>query len=429
LVTGAGENFGCESIFGHNGGINFAFRADSALIENFKRYFDWLWANSREITAKGVVVIPDLVLPEGTEEGVRLWRSYLMNFNNNPVIDEKPRIVAEVDPATGDVTLCTEDGQKVTPPTEELGLAKLDPLAEHIARLYAKGALVSIDKLSRIPPLDAPLDPSLFGDASEKQKGSVTRKVSMRVSIIDNATLRELENRRKALRPILNKFTFGLADNMRWMPHSARELFEQEVANVNAKGRDLITNLLKGDVKNFIAQKRDLLIKDINAWHQELGRQGSVPENVIEHVERDLMERLTKAQSANFMPRFTYSSIAFNSTTNDWASPWGQAFSLLYDIAVFPREALTDFYFFRGLEVSQDDLIETMNVANDATVAAAAKPKIKDRCKAELELLKRIEGASVDARKKCELVWKIIGGGEVQEIAAGLENMEKKENG
>jgi hypothetical protein len=53
------------------GQINFTFRADPALTEAFKRYFDWLWANSQEITAKGVALIPDLLPPEGTEEGAR----------------------------------------------------------------------------------------------------------------------------------------------------------------------------------------------------------------------------------------------------------------------------------------------------------------------------------------------------------------------
>jgi hypothetical protein len=42
-------------------------------------------------------------------------------------------------------------------PPEELGLTKPNPLAERVARLYKTGALVSIDKLSRIPPLDAPI--------------------------------------------------------------------------------------------------------------------------------------------------------------------------------------------------------------------------------------------------------------------------------
>ena len=51
---------------------------------------------------------------------------------------------------TSEIKICSEDGQAVAPPTEELGLAKLDSLAEQMARLYEKGALVSIDKLGRI---------------------------------------------------------------------------------------------------------------------------------------------------------------------------------------------------------------------------------------------------------------------------------------
>jgi hypothetical protein len=327
MITGAGENLGAESK--HNGEVNFAFQADSAFSENFRRYFDWLWGNSREITAEGVAQIPDLFLPEGTVEGTRLWQSYMKNFTDSPTIEEASRIIVQVDPETGDVTLCTEEGQKVIPPTEELGLIKLDHLAEQMARLYAKGALVSIDKLSRIPPLDAPLDPGLFGDASEKQKGAVTRKVSMRVSIIDEKTLKEIEKRRQSLRTLLSKFTFGLADSMRWMPHSARPLFEQELARVNTEGQDLITGLFKGDVKGFIAQKKNLLISDINAMYRELGCQGTVPDNVIERVEQSLTERLTKAQAANFMARLTYSNVAFNGAANDWASPWGQAFEVV----------------------------------------------------------------------------------------------------
>jgi hypothetical protein len=41
--------------------------------------------------------------------------------------------------------------------------------------------------------------------------------------------------------------------------------------------------------------------------------------------------------------------ISFSRTDNAMVSPWGQAFSLLADIAVFPRKALTDSFFFRGL--------------------------------------------------------------------------------
>ena len=145
-------------------------------------------------------------------------------------------------------------------------------MADRIARLYAKGLLVSVDKLTRIPPLDAPLDPSIFGDPAEMQRGNVTRKVSMRVSAIDEKTLKDIDRRRQGLRTLLAKFTFGLADNMRWMPASARPLFEAELNRLNDEGQKLIADLLKGDVQAFVHGKRDALVADLNAMHRELGR-------------------------------------------------------------------------------------------------------------------------------------------------------------
>src|ERR1019366_4737454 len=97
VVTGPSENFGLEST--QEGQVNFVFRADPALVEAYRRHFDWLWARSREITAPGATLIPDLCLPEGTAEGSRLWRDYM----NGPS-DTGPED-AKVDPDTGDVRL------------------------------------------------------------------------------------------------------------------------------------------------------------------------------------------------------------------------------------------------------------------------------------------------------------------------------------
>jgi hypothetical protein len=63
IVTGPSEDFGLEPR--QDGQVNFVFRADPAMVEAFKRYFDWLWANSREITAQGATLIPDLFFPKG----------------------------------------------------------------------------------------------------------------------------------------------------------------------------------------------------------------------------------------------------------------------------------------------------------------------------------------------------------------------------
>jgi hypothetical protein len=420
IFTGPSEDFGLAPK--NDGHINFVFRGAPVLVEGLKRYFDLLWANSREITAKGVAQIPDLVLPEGSEEGVRLWRNYMNDCANPEESGGGTR--GEVDPDTGDVKIKDEDDKEVTPPTEDGGIKKLDQLAEFVARLYEKGSLVSVDKLSRIPPLDAPLDPNIFGDASELQKGNVTRKVSMRVSIIDEKTLKEIDKRRQGLRTLLTKFTFGLADNMRWMPETARLLFEAELKRINEEGQKIISVLLEGGVEKFIDARRPALIKDINAMYAELGRSGQVTDDVIIRVIENLKERLGKAQSANFMPKLSFSVVSFARTDNSMASPWGQAFSMLADIAAFPRKALTDSFFFRGLNVHEDDLIEAMNVADDALCRDLRNRGIRDRCKGELDLLSRIEKAPIESRDRCELACRILNGDSIEAID---ETLKKKE--
>jgi hypothetical protein len=421
VALGAFEDMGVR--LGEAETPNFIFRADPLLIEAFKRYFDWLWGKSREISAAGVTQIPDLVIPAGTLEGARLWQTYFDTCTAAGPLENGPRTVVRVDPDTGDVMLA-EGGQPIVSPTEKIGLKKLDAFAERIARLYEKGVLVNIDKLSRIPPLDVPLDPSVFGDASELHKGKVSRKVSMRVSIINEKTLKEIDKRRQSIRTILTKFSFRLADNVRWMPSAAQALFESELERVNKEGQTLISDLLKADVDAFIAANREALIADINAMYAELGRPGKVTPDVIIQVEKSLKERLGKAKSANFMPKLSHSNVSFSRTDNAAVSPWGQAFSLLADVAAFPREAVTDSFFFRGLKVGEEDLIEVMNVADDALCHNLTARGIKDRCKAELGLLSRIEKASIDAKDRCGLVFQILAGDTFRLIEETLKNKE-----
>jgi len=422
IFTGASEDFGFAPV--NDGHTNFAFRGDPILVEGFRRHFDLLWANTCKITDEGVALIPDLVLPEGTKEAADQWRRYIDDCTNPDEKEEETH--AEVNPDTGDVVIVDDEGNEVPPPTEEGGLKKLDQLAEYVARLYKKGALVSVDKLSRIPPLDAPVDPNIFGDMPELQKGNVTRKVSMRVSIIDEKTLKEIDKRRQGLRTLLAKFTFGLADNMRWMPDTARILFESELKRINDEGQKLISVLLEGGIDKFIDTKRPELVKDINAMYTELGKAGQVTDDVISRVIENLKERLVKAKSANFMPKLTYSVIEFARTDNPIASPWGQAYSFLADIAIFPRKALTDNYFFRGLNVRQNELIEAMNVSDDVICRDLQARGIMDRCKADIDLISRIETAAIDARDRCELIKRILVGDPIDIIDKEIGKKESK---
>jgi hypothetical protein len=70
----------------------------------------------------------------------------------------------------------------------------------------------------------------------------------------------------------------------------------------------------------------------------------------------------------------------------------------------------------RGLKVPEDALIEAMNVADDALLRDLRARGIKDRCKAELNLLTRIEKASMESRERRELVWRILSGNSIDAI-------------
>jgi hypothetical protein len=233
--------------------------------------------------------------------------------------------------------------------------------------------------------------------------------------------LKDIDRRRQGLRTLLAKFTFGLADHIRWMPLAARPLFEIELNRLNDEGQKLIADLLKGDVKAFVQAKLEGLVADLNAMHRELG------EDVIQQVVQDLVERLTRARGANFMPSLSYSAIGFVGTNRNLVSPWGQALSLLMHVARFPREALTDRFFFNGLKIAEDDLIDAMNVADDAVCRDLRARGIKDRCRSELNLLARIERASVDARERCELTTRLLDGKAAEEIETALEQKDPGE--
>lgn len=423
LVTGPSEDLGLGPC--QDGQANFALRADPVLVEAFTRHFEWLWAHSQDITVEGVTAIPDLILPAGTEAGARLWQDYLDLCLGGTLFVEAQSRSAQVDPDTGSIAIVSSEGKAIPSPTEALGFPKLDAMAERMARLYEKGALVSLDKLSKIPPLDAPLDPRLFGERTEVQSGKITRKVSMRISVIDERDLIELNKRKQEARTLLTKFAYGLADNMRWMPFTARALYEAEMARINAEGKAFVATLLKGGVDAFIDARLGSVVDDINAMYAELGRRGKVPDDVVSHIVDSLKERLSKADAANFVPTLSYSTISFASTETALASPWGQAYSLLSDIVRFPRKALTDYFFWRGLRVRSDDLLEAMNVADDALCCDFRVRGIEDRCRAELALLSEIELASIESRDRCELMWRILAGDSLEVITEALRQAEE----
>ncbi len=424
MVIGPTEDLGLDPW--RNGHLNFAFHANPSLVEAFRRQYDCLWDIAGDLLLPGATYIPELALPTGSEEAASAWRAYQNELRSAEVDAGGPDGDTQASFESKDVVHVSPEGEATESPTAGLGIRALDSLTEFVIGLYGKGQLVSVDKLTRIPPLDVPLDPSLFGDSPELRSGNVIRKVNMRVSVIDEKTLKEIDKCRQAQRTLLTRFTFGLADNTRWMPNTARSIFEAELKQANDEGLKLIKDLLKDDVDAFLAAKREELLTNLNGIYAQLGRPGQIAPYTIEKVVASLKVRLTKAQSSNFMPKLSYSSIGFTITESAFASPWGQAYSLLSDIAAFPRKAHTNSFFFRGFKTPRRDLLAAMDVAGDTLVREPITWETEERCKREIDLLSRIEDARIEPKDRCSLVWKIIQGAETSSVEQELEELRRK---
>ena len=177
---------------------------------------------------------------------------------------------------------------------------------------------------------------------------------------------------------------------MRWMPDAARALFEAELDRTNKEGQKLIfrpdlwrcRRIPQSEARNTGSSISMRCIA-------QLGRPGQVTRNVIAKVLESLKDRLEKAQSTNFMPKLSYSSITFTSTDNAFASPWGQAYSLLSDAGCLPTQGPDRQLLLSRAEDFQESASEAMNVADDALLRDSGTLELEDRCKTELDILSR----------------------------------------
>ena len=96
---------------------------------------------------------------------------------------------------------------------------------------------------------------------------------------------------------------------------------------------------------------------------------GKIPDTAVHSILEELKLRLDKTQSHKMIPTVAYSPVAFNpSQKSEWSSPWGQALTLLKGVAEFPREAMTNRFFWQGVRTNEDELILAMDVAGDHLV-------------------------------------------------------------
>jgi hypothetical protein len=291
-----------------------------------------------------------------------------------------------------------------------------------VARVFELGALVSVDKSTRIPPLEAPVKPEWFGVDSFRQTGMVRAQTSIKVAPFDEATLKKIDRLRRVSGELLPRYSFALADGVRWMPKKAIPLFEAALTAANEDAKKLLGETMGDDVQAFLASQRERIRNDAQRMYEAYHPGGKIPDNAVGNILDELKARLDKTKADKLIPKVAYSPVAFNpSQKSEWSSPWGQAFALLKGIAEFPREAMTNRFFWQGIRTDEDALIKAMNVAGDHLVEQYGGRKAKQRAEVELELIKQLEDASGDALAKCRALWALITTGKEDAVVALVE--------
>ncbi|MCX6378796.1 MAG: hypothetical protein NT023_04860, partial [Armatimonadetes bacterium] len=161
FTIGGSHNLGSDEIVAQP---NFTFYGDGALVDSWSNWFNWAWSKSVRLDSE-TASIPPFMVVQLTGEEERLWQNYMLGCHMIPA--DSPSLEAEVNEHTGKVEYYNSAGVPVATPTEELGCKTLDAnvseLVSILQALYRRGALMTIDKTTRLKPFDTPINPRWFG--------------------------------------------------------------------------------------------------------------------------------------------------------------------------------------------------------------------------------------------------------------------------
>lgn len=382
--------------------FNMAFQPDAGLRDTWRRWFEYLYNSAVPLT-EDTSEIPHLVPATGDIEAAKQWEAYEQLCNGQgPLKVREPK----VDQKTGEI-IADADGRKIEP--WDGGNTRLDPLAQRLQKIFSQGFLVSLDETSRLKPLAIPVKAALLGEKSERNVGAVKQKQTFSLEVLEERIAKEVEKCR-VVSDAVDLTSYMLSKGIRWIPASAKIFLDKELDERNKNGLKSLLMGLGGakDVADFITQKKDSMIKDLNNMYKELGKGGCVPEDKVAQILEEVHKRLESALTTRITPVAVYNGIALpDLTASAPNSNWSQPYSLLLRSAMFFRESITDGYFLRrfsNMSFGQSELIAAMNVFDDTILA---KPDAV-RARNELEMLKYIEEYEDGLYEKCTAIWQII---------------------
>lgn len=386
--------------------VNLGFTAEAALSDQWRRWFDWTWLQAAQLT-EVTANIPALTPATGTPEAAAQWEAYCADCANS-----KQPAAATVDPKTGEVQSGTKaDGSEDPTPTTILELPKLDSLADRIARLFGAGRQVTIAYSSAVRPLDAPVNPRIFGQESKHQNGAVIQRQSFRISVFSDEELKRINAFRKGTQTIIEKLGLPLEIGLYWLPNKIIPIFEKEIKAKNEEAKKAFEDLIGGSAEDYVKAKIEEIKKDVTTVYRRFRGKGEVPPSALTEIVDDLTFRIERALGEQFVTPVTFSEVRFPlPKESDSQAPWAQAAKLVLALARFPRKALARPKAFSGLQTSRSEILEAMNIEDDAIIKTEPGRKRENRALGEKILLERIVDANMADHDRCEAGFMVIDG-------------------
>lgn len=420
FLSGASPNFGLNS-WGE-AQHNFVIPAETRLLSQFIDWFDYTWEMSSIPLNEETACIPPLMPATGTAEGAAVWRDYLAECEKQKITENtkdksRDRRVS-VDENTGAVSVKNASGDELLSATADIEIQRPDELIKKMSQIYKDGLLVSFDKLSRVQPLEVPVKAEWLGMETLRTVGTVTQELRYKISIIDDRTSKEINNKKKLGATILSKMSFPLNTGHHFIPRKAIPFFESELDYINKEGQNRLKLAVNGTAEEFINASQGIVIKDANKIYQEFHPGNEISDETINNILSDLQVRLNKALNGRFIPDVNYYEINISLHNSNAAPIWSQVLAVLYGISKYPRTVLSDNYFMRGLRIEKDKLLEAMDICGDTIIKVRQHSDIVKIAKNEIAFLNAIMDYSPSTEKnqdiinkaKCSAIFELMDG-------------------
>ena len=393
--------------------LNMAFRADPILTDKWCRWFDTTWALATRLN-KSTARIPNLVPATGSAEAAAQWCEYCKLFTHEPTQSKQQ---ATHDPADYNSESSTgssprsEAGNQA--PSESIGIRKLDELAGRVTRLLQDGKQVMINHDSVTKPIRVSAPPELFAQSKESWDGTVVQFQSFQISPFSKNELQSIEQYRTSSQTILEKLGLPLAGSLFWMPSKTISLYNREISLKEEEVEKALNRLIGQHARTFIDGKREEISDDIKRKYRQLDGDRDPPTELLNRVLDRLLIRIENALKPPLVARPIYSSTTIELYEGDSEdASWGQARRLVMALARFPRKALSRHDIPSGLTTPKSEILQAMNIANDAILKINKHDKEKARKESilDLRLLNVIADSSVTERDRCGACFMLIDG-------------------